>query len=182
MFRTTAALTMLGAAILFTGCADVPGPTEPHAAPAAAVTALAAIDIGGSWSYDETTVLIMKPDGQLHGTCRLPDGVLTIVQDGSTFTGTLIHSTTTCTSRAGDPLPAPWDLPYVATVSGRITGRALHIEQQDAPPAMPVQCTKNGVISVVGGAAVALRTTGRCDLSFLPFPAVANNSAIGTRL
>jgi hypothetical protein len=182
MFRTTAAITMLGAATLLTGCADAPGPTEPLPAPAAAVTAQAAIDISGGWSYDETTVLIMKPDGQLHGTCRLPDGVLTIVQDGATFTGTLIHPTTTCADRAGQPLPAPWDLPYQAIVSGSITGRALHITQYDAPPAPPVLCTKHGVVSVSGGVAVALQTTGRCDLSFLPFPAVANNSASGSRL
>jgi hypothetical protein len=182
MFRTTASIMSLGAATLLSGCVEGPGPTEPLPGPAAVVTAQAVIDIGGNWSYDETTVLIMKPDGQLHGTCRLPDGVLTIVQDGSAFTGTLVHPTTACTSRAGDPLPAPWDLPYVAVGSGSITGRALHIAQHDAPPAAPVQCTKNGVVGVAGGAAVTLRTTGRCDLSFLPFPAVARNSASGIRL
>jgi hypothetical protein len=182
MFRTTAAITLLSAATLFAGCAESPGPSEPFPAPAAAVMAAAAIDISGSWSYDETTVLIMKPDGQLHGTCRLPDGVLTLVQDGATFTGTLIHPTTTCTDRAGHPLPAPWALPYQAIVSGSITGRALHITQHDAPPAAPVLCTKNGVLSLSGGVAVALQTTGRCDLSFLPFPAVATNSASGSLL
>jgi hypothetical protein len=182
MFRTTAAIAMLTAATLSTGCTDASGTTEPLPAPAAAVTLQAAIDIGGSWSYDETTVLIMKPDGQFHATCRLPDGVLTIVQDGANFTGTLIHPTTTCTSRTGEALPAPWDLPYQAVMSGSITGRALHIAQYDAPPAAPVLCTKNGVVSLSGGVAVALHTTGRCDLSFLPFPAVANNSASGNRL
>jgi hypothetical protein len=181
MFRTTA-VALLSAATLLTGCVDALDPIDSAAAPAFAVTVQAAIDISGSWSYDETTMLKMKPDGQLHGTCRLPDGVLTIVQDGSTFTGTLIHPTTTCTDRNGQAFPSPWDLPYMAIVSGTITGRALHISQYDAPPSYPVHCPKNGVLSVSGGAAVALSTTGRCDLSFLPFPAIATNSATGSRL
>jgi len=143
-----------------------------------------AIDIDGVWSYAEETLLVLKPEGEvLHARCFSPDGVLTIQQTGSTFTGTLTHPTGSCVTKDGHVIPPPWDLPYEAVLSGRITGRALHIDQVDAPPAppVPVHCPKHGAIQVVGGTAVGLTTTGRCDLSALPFPFMAKNSATAVR-
>ena len=153
------------------------------------------IDVGGTWHYREDAVLVFSgelaallglasegPTLRLH--CSSPDGVLTLVQTGSTFTGTLEHPTGTCRTQSGQIAPTPWALPYRATLSGRVTGRALHFDQVDNPPdpAGPVTCPKNGTIQVVGGVAVQLETVGRCDLSVLPVrPAMATNSATGTR-
>jgi hypothetical protein len=172
-------------AALLMGCAaDDPlrgGPTAPEQPNLAA--AQAAIDISGTWEYIEESFLVVRPEGEvLHVTCLSAEGVLTIVQDGATFTGTLVHPTSTCHTKEGVVIPPPWPLPHEAVLSGRITGRAIHIDQYDAPPNPPVHCPKNGTISVTDGTAVELTTTGRCDLSVLPFsPAMAKNSGIATR-
>ena len=99
--------------------------------------------------------------------------MLTLVQTGSTFTGTLEHPTGTCRTKGGQIAPPPWALPYRATLAGRVTGRALHFDQVDDPPdpAGPVTCPKNGTIQVVGGVAVQLETVGRCDLQVTPVAA-----------
>jgi len=163
------------------GCAERSQPFEPVLVPALSGQP-APPDISGTWTYDETSHLVLKPGSDvLQITCLNPEGVLTIVQDGASFSGTLTHPVTTCQTKDGHAVPAPWDLPYEAVLTGRITGQALHIDQFDAPPGAPVHCPKNGALRVSGGVVVELRTTGRCDLSFLPFPAVAHNSAIATR-
>jgi hypothetical protein len=180
MSRITAFAMMTTAAVL-AGCADAPEPFAAAPAPASLVTH-SALDISGSWHYVETVHLVLKPgDEVIDMTCINPDGVLTIVQTGASFTGTLTHPTTTCVTRDGSAAPPPWDLPYVASLSGTVTGRAIHFEQYDAPPSYPVRCPKNGSLTVAGGAVTAMSTRGRCDLSFLPFPITAINSASATR-
>lgn len=176
-------LTWITAAAVLAGCADQ-APFEPSAQQAVSLSAQPApIDIAGSWSYVETSVLVLKPEGDvINMTCLNPEGVLTIIQDGAVFTGTLTHAATTCATKDGQAVPPPWPLPYEAVLSGRISGRSIHIDQFDAPPGPPVHCPKTGVIHITDGAAVELSTTGRCDLSFLPFPATARNSASATRL
>ena len=170
------------------------GPTLSQSS-AATSAQTAPIGVAGTWRYSEDTFLVFAgelaaliglasegPTLQLH--CSSPDGVLTIVQTGSTFTGTLVHPTGTCRTQSGQIAPTPWALPYRGTLSGRVTGRALQFDQVDDPPdpAGPVTCPKNGTIQVVGGVAVQLETVGRCDLSVLPLrPAMATNSATGTR-
>jgi hypothetical protein len=169
------------AVTVLAGC----GGDDPIAAPDApslAQSAGVAMDIDGVWSYAEETVIVIKPAGEvLHLRCVSPDGVLTIQQTGSTFTGTLTHPTGSCETKDGQVIPPPWPLPYEAVLSGRITGRALQIDQYDAPPAPPVHCPKHGTIQVAGGEAVGLTTTGRCDLSALPFPFMSKNSGTATR-
>lgn len=172
-------------AALLIGCAADDriggGPTAPQQPNLAA--AHTAIDISGTWDYVEEVFLVVRPAGEvLHITCLNAEGVLTIVQDGATFTGTLVHPTSACQTKEGVAIPPPWPSPYEAVLSGRITGRAIHIDQFDAPPNPPVHCPKNGTIKVAGGTAVELKTTGRCDLSVLPFrPAMAKNSGVATR-
>lgn len=154
----------------------------------------APVSVDGVWSYQEDTVLLfagdlapafgLAPEGpvlQIH--CSSPDGVLTLHQTGSTITGTLEHPTGSCRTKGGQVAPPPWGLPYRATLTGRITGLALHLNQIDDPPAPgAVACPKNGTIQVAGGTAVGLETVGRCDLSgFGVRPAVATNSAMGAR-
>jgi hypothetical protein len=80
------------------------------------------------------------------------------------------------------PVPAPWPLPYTATLTGHVTGRAVYIDQvDDAPPG--VRCPKYGSLRVAGGDVVEIRTNGSCDLSAaLPFqPATATNSGTAVR-
>ena len=168
-------------ATLLPACAQ----DDPLATEASSVLsqAVAAPDINGVWNYSETTFLVLKPeDDVLHLTCTSPNGELTINQTGSTFTGTLTYQTGTCETKDGQAVPTPWALPYNATLSGRITGNALHIDQYDAPPSQPVHCPKNGTIRLEDGVPVALMTKGRCDLSDLPFrPAMATNEGVAVR-
>lgn len=180
--RTHHLITALAAAFL-AGCIT-DAPLAPDAAgPQLAITTATALDISGVWSYAEETFLVLNPEGTvIHLRCVSPDGVLTIDQTGAMFAGTLTHPTGSCVTKDGVVIPPPWPLPYEATLSGRITGRALHIEQFDAPPAPPVRCPKNGTIVVDGGQAVRLNTSGRCDLSGAPFrPALATNSGTAHR-
>jgi hypothetical protein len=168
-------------ATLLPACAqDDPLATDPISALSQAV---AAPDISGVWDYSETTFLVVRPeDDVLHLTCNSPIGELTISQTGSTFTGTLTSETGPCETKYGQPVPTPWPLPYNATLSGRITGNALHIDQYDAPPSPPTHCPKNGTIRWENGVPVALTTQGRCDLSDFPFrPAIATNQGTAVR-
>lgn len=141
------------------------------------------LDIGGTWSdVVEKVSLVVKPaDAVLRLSC-VSSGEMQIVQDGSTFTGTLLHTESSCELPDGSPIPPPWNVPYSATFSGEITGRALHIDQFDAPPAFPVHCPKNGrILQASAGTAVQLGTVGKCDLGHLPFPARASNRMTASR-
>jgi hypothetical protein len=180
--RSPLLLTAALAALLPACAQDDPLAVGPDVVAASAPT-VATPDIDGTWNYSETTFLVLKPaDEVLHLTCSSPDGVLTIVQTGSTFTGTLTHPTGTCVTKDGVAVPTPWPLPYHATFSGRITGKALHIDQFDAPPADPVHCPKSGTIRLENGSAVELTTKGRCDLRGVPFrPAMATNEGTAVR-
>jgi len=198
--------TVAAVALTIAGCDQVAGPAAPSAGapstagvgtdatPAAApAAAVSAPDITGVWHYAEHTRLLLAGEVAfafglayegpvLQMDCASPEGVLTVVQTGSAFTGTLVHPVSTCVTKGGQAAPPPWQIPYAADVSGRVTGHAMHFEQVDQPPFPPVPCTKNGTIEVREGAAVELETTGRCDLSEAPFrPATASNMATATR-
>jgi hypothetical protein len=179
-------------------CDRSASPLSPSAAAtgAAAAGPPAAIDIDGTWTYSEETNLTLPGELLLalgaqwegpviHVTCVSPDGVLEIVQTGSSFTGTLEYQTGTCVTKGGQPVPPPWPLPYRAVLTGGVTGSSLHIEQWDDPPGPSpdgVRCPKNGTITQSGGVATELQTVGRCDLSSLPFqPAVATNTGTAAR-
>lgn len=181
---SAAQLFPIAIATMLIGCSDRAQPLAPLVETAAVAASQAAmVDISGTWNYAETSVLVVKPGEEvIHIICTSPDGVLTIDQSGATFTGTLTHPTSICETKDGQIVPAPWPMPYEAVLSGRISGRSLHIDQFDAPPAPPVHCVKQGVVRVSDGAAISLQTTGRCDLSLVPFrPATARNSATATR-
>jgi hypothetical protein len=187
----------LAAGLALAGCHELATPASP-ASVSGAVTAAAAPaphDIGGVWVYTEETRLTLPgalaadlgaaSEGPvLHVRCTSADGQLTLAQTGSTFTGTLEYQSSVCRTQGGQAVSPPWPLPYRAVLSGQITGRALHIEQYDDPPGPPdaVRCPKNGQLRVQGGVVTQLSTTGRCDLSGLPFqPAVATNSGVAMR-
>jgi hypothetical protein len=184
--RTRAPLALL-IPILLGACADQ-DPTMPAAeagpmlTDAPAALAVAPLDVSGTWSdVVEHTSLVVKPgDAVLHLSC-VSSGEMEIVQDGASFTGTLHHTESACQLPDGSPFPPPWATPYDATFSGTITGRALHIDQYDAPPAYPTHCPKNGTVEGSGGTATLLSTVGTCDLSHLPFPAQASNRLTAMR-
>ena len=187
----------LVAALVLTGCEGSASPASPADGAGAGTTAKAPApyDIDGVWTYSEVTKLTFPgelaadlgaaSEGPiLHVSCTSPDGVLALTQTGAAFTGTLEYQGTSCRTKGGQAVPPPWPLPYRAVLSGKITGRALHIEQYDDPPGPPdaVQCPKNGTLTVEGHMVTKLATTGRCDLSSLPFqPAVATNRGLATR-
>lgn len=139
-------------------------------------------DISGTWTYVETSRLVLKPaEDTLHMTCILSDGVLVISQSGANFSGTLTHFSTTCMTKDGDLVPPPWPLPYEANFTGRVTGQGFQVDQFDSPPAPPVHCPKQGSLRVEQGEVVEIRTTGRCDLSDMPFPITAKNFGVAQR-
>ena len=154
-----------------------------------------AADVTGTWRYNEQTKLVLpgllaellglESEGAvLHMNCSSPDGVLELAQAGTAVTGTLVHATGTCRTKGGQLAPTPWALPYRATISGRIAGLTLHLDQLDDPPDPSglVPCPKTGTIEVIQGVTVGLQTRGRCDLSVLGSrPAAASNSATATR-
>jgi hypothetical protein len=192
--RMLLVLLSLTTAVAAAGCegnAIVAPAVDAGAGGATTAAANASYSIHGVWRYVEETALTLPgefalamgvaPEGPvLHVACSSPQGVLSIVQTGQTFTGTLVHPSSSCTTRGGQAIPAPWPLPYEATIAGRLTGRALHIDQSDVVG--PVQCPKSGTLTVEAGAVVELTTTGRCDLSSIPArPAVATNAATATR-
>jgi hypothetical protein len=167
--RTTLFVPALFAA-LAAGCTDDP---LAEAGP---------IDISGIWHYSETTVMVVQAGPEITRLdCVSPEGELTIEQDGSTFTGTLTHAAGMCLTSDGTQAPTPWALPYQAELSGSISGDLFHFDQIDVPGDPPVHCPKHGSITLSGDTAVEIRTTGVCDLSALPFPAMATNSAVATR-
>lgn len=187
-------VTGLAAALAVTACkadsAMAPAPVDAAATLGSAARASGPFDIGGAWQFAEETSLTfpgelaaslgIAPEGPvLHVSCSSPQGVLTITQSGSTFTGTLTHPASSCVTRGGQTVQPPWTLPYEATLSGRLTGRALDIQQFDVVG--PVECTKKGTLQVAGGTVTGMRTKGRCDLSSLPFRATATNSGMATR-
>jgi hypothetical protein len=153
-----------------------------------------ALTVDGTWHYHEDSFLVFPGDlagalglewegPVLHLRCTSPDGVLTLSQSGSAFTGSLVHPTGTCRTAGGQQTAPPWALPFHATIAGAVTGKALHFDQTDDPPDPmgPVICSKHGTIQVDAGVAVELETTGRCDLSAFPFrPATATNTGTAT--
>jgi len=187
----------LAAGLALAGCHELAAPASPASVSGAGTAAVppAPHDIDGVWTYTEETQLTFPgalaadlgaaSEGPvLHVRCTSPDGQLTLTQTGATFTGTLQYQTAVCRTQGGQAVPPPWPLPYRAVLSGEITGRALHIEQYDDPPGPPdaVRCPKNGRLTVQEGLVTQLSTTGRCDLSSLPFrPAVATNSGVAIR-
>lgn len=186
---------VLAAASLAAGACQQasPLPGSPTAPDSTITAAQAAPDISGVWTYAEESRLVLPGElalamglayegPVLQMTCDSQTGVLTLTQTGSTFTGTLQHPVSTCTTSGGQAAPPPWPQPYEAILSGRLTGSALHIDQFDAPPAPPTPCPKNGTIEMEGGIIVQLNTTGRCDLSSAPFrPATATNRGTARR-
>lgn len=187
----------LAGAVALAACDGSASPAAPTAASAGSPPAAQApYEIGGVWSYSEETQLtlpgalaadlgIPSEGPVLHVTCNSPNGELALTQAGAAFTGTLEYQTAICRTKGGQSVPPPWPLPYHAVLSGEISGRALHIEQWDDPPGPSpdgVRCPKNGTLTVEGGVVTQVKTTGRCDLSGLPFqPAVATNKGVAVR-
>jgi hypothetical protein len=159
------------AAVLLSACSS-DGPTAPSET----------IDISGTWRYHESTIMVVQPEQAIMRLeCVSPEGVLTIEQNGSTFTGTLTHTAGTCLTPDGQEVPTPWTLPYHAVLSGSISGHHFHFDQFDEPGEPPVRCPKHGSVEVANGQVVQFNTTGFCDLSVLPFPALSTNTGTATR-
>jgi hypothetical protein len=124
-----------------------------------------AIDIAGTWSFSEeakglipeefaTEFFGIQPEGRAtHFICH-DEGTFTIVQDGSSFTGTT-EQTGICVTNGGQiitndsPGPAP-------LLDGRVSGRTIHSDFSD-----PI-CPYTGVLTVESGFATAMNGTGRC--------------------
>lgn len=162
------------AVALVTGCADA-GPTAPDDASAelAAVDAEAAaqapIDVGGDWAWTREEILTVPadfafifgiaPEGPVtHFTCDL-EGVITLVQDGSTLSGVEVETGSQCETRGGQVFVQPGLGVQIPIPEGRIVGR--HVELVIGDPVLP--CPIRAVITEsAGGTALSMRGTGRC--------------------
>jgi hypothetical protein len=122
-------------------------------------------DVSGTWEWTSLTPVVVpgdvgpafwgvNPEGAiLHLTCRTW-GTLTIVQNGSSFTGTSDQSAE-CITKGGQT--AAWT-PFgpFYTVSGSIMGHNVTIQGEDF-------CAWQGSLSVQKGVATAFHTVGGCQ-------------------
>jgi hypothetical protein len=170
--RVMRSVAMCVAAVtLLAGCGDQAGLVAPAAVHDAggsgAALAAGAVDVSGSWNWREEVVSVMpreialliglEPEGRVtHVTCT-DFGTMTLVQTGSTVTGTATQ-TSVCRTRGGQQFsPFP---PELAITDGRLAGRSLHFDFSG--------CAYHAVATLAGGVAVRLEGTGICPVELHP--------------
>ena len=137
----------------------------------AAVPTLSMADVSGTWTWDEEVKFMLPqsvpeaiadfgitPDGPVtHVTCH-DSGMMTLVQNRATFSGSATQAGT-CRTRGGQLVAAPFPS-LVNIVDGTIDGRSVHFlfGSDDFS-----SCPYMGMIADVdAGIAVELRASGRC--------------------
>lgn len=161
--------------LLLAGCSDtsVLGPDLATETPTSAVKVTP--DVSGSWEWSEVTeikatpiaafIFGVVPEGPItHLTCP-SSGVLTITQNGSTFSGSSTQTPGTCTTRGGQTGQPPFP-PTLELVNGNIQGRSFRfsflVEGPLGEPPMP--CNYRGALRVTGGATSAFQGSGSCEV------------------
>lgn len=156
--------TMLALAFGLAACSQEGSTvTAPHVIELAAQPA--PIDVSGTWRWSEEAkglipeelaleLFGIQPEGRAtHFTCH-DEGTFTLVQDGSSFTGSL-EQTGICFTRGGQVIinDSPGAFPVL---DGRVRGRSVHFDFS-----FP-ECPYTGVLTVEGDIAVAMNGTGKC--------------------
>lgn len=152
--------------LLAFACDGVSEPAQPELSPAMSFTG-ADLDVAGAWEWSETTVLALRApavalfgiaaEGPVtHLECQ-SSGLLSIAQNGATFSGVASQSST-CTTRDGhtfDPAPI---FPAAWTMAGEIAGRSIDFVVQ----AGGFPCSYRGSAQVRSGAVASLHANGSC--------------------
>jgi hypothetical protein len=141
----------LAAAGLLAGCGEAAQPLDPaySADPAFAVGNMP-LDISGDWLLESENLIHLteaaapifgfEPEGpRTTIRCTQTDRVLTIVQDGASFSGS--HTgVSTCVSKGGQVVSGPSG---GMVVGGELRGRSLHFTILDGP----VECHSRAAIT-----------------------------------
>ena len=127
-------------------------------------------DVSGSWSWNELVVLtapgaavaaffgVVIEGPVMHVRCETW-GELAIQQTGASFSG-LTDQQWACVTAGGQAaLTAPF--PPAFAISGSISGHAVEFI---ADVGQGVSCSYRGSLSVAGGVATSINTTGGCDV------------------
>jgi hypothetical protein len=172
------ALLALVAAFLLTGCSEAPitGPDPLLESPETAASSTTP-DVSGTWQWNEVTLVLasrfavenffpgIDPEGPITRMTCPSAGVLTAVQNGSSFSGSSPQDPSTCTTQGGQSGPAPFP-PFLDLVDGEIRGRSFSFTfvAEGPPGADDILCHYRGAIRVEDGEAVELHGTGVCEL------------------
>ena len=163
----------LSVALALTACDGASPPTavdaRPGALPLAARSAAASpVDLSGTWVWSEEVILQVPlefaplfnvlPEGPVtRGRC-VNSGVMELVQDGASFSGTATQ-TATCVSRGGQVFSPPVFTSTLDVRDGEIRGRSLRM----VFGAGDVPCLYHATITeIVDDTATGLRGGGRC--------------------
>jgi hypothetical protein len=169
---TSRSLARVLAGLVFAGC-SADGPFAPDAEPGplpvpqmANVAAVA--DISGQWNWTREEHLTFPdwvapiifgvlPEGPTTtARCSLT-GVLTVIQTGTSITGSYGAMTSTCVTKGGQPFSVVLGPPE--PITGRITGKSVRFETDG----FPVDCVHHGTVTDgQGGVAAEIRGGGRC--------------------
>lgn len=185
MTRKQVLIGAMGAA-LATGCSEAltsvssTGTGRPDAATTHANAP--AIDVSGEWVWSRELSLIfpvwvaqgvfgIEPEGPSTSARCTGSGTMTLVQNGSSFSGVSQNTEGQCVTRGGQVFPgvAP-DLPQPVE-DGVIRGRSLNLHLIAAGGSL--DCTSHAVVTELdGGTATALRGGGPCIIPGHPKSAV----------
>jgi hypothetical protein len=167
---TVQRLSWLTLAVAVAACNERQDPFAPTGRDALlqASNSAAVADISGTWLWSEEVIFSVaapltgvffgiQPEGPItHFTCH-DSGTMTLVQSGSSFSGTATQ-VSECRTRGGQVFSPPVFPPTLDVAEGTIEGRSLHM----LFGAGDINCPYHASISMEGGQAVRLTGSGRC--------------------
>jgi hypothetical protein len=165
-------LAWVVAAALLAGCGDsapLIGPVDGHVAAKAAQAS--GIDVAGAWTVEhENFIHLDEFSAQLFGF--VPEGtrttircaassLMTLQQDGSSFTGSYLPLEAVCVSSGGQSVTSPPGAPASDIVDGEIRGGSVQFTLLGEPG--PVACYARGVVTELDGdTAIGLSGNWHC--------------------
>jgi hypothetical protein len=165
----TSLLVPVLAALLLIGCeANGPASLNPVSPGDATLGQTAAAqaapaDISGDWAWSDQNFIHLDefsaglfgfaPEGRRTTIRCSHTGILTVVQAGSTFTGSF-DGHATCVSAGGAVVAGP----SASFMEGSIVGQSIHLVMVEGP----IQCPGHGAIRIEGDVAVGMAGTFGC--------------------
>jgi len=157
------------AAFLLIGC-DASGPAglDPHFAGDVSLAHAAAAqagtpDISGEWAWSDQNFIHLDefsaglfgfaPEGRRTTIRCEHTGILSVVQDGSTFAASF-DGDATCVSAGGQVVAGP----SASFMEGSLVGRSIQLALAEGP----IHCPGHGAIRTEDGVAVGMAGTFRC--------------------
>jgi hypothetical protein len=163
-------LSWLALALAAAGCNDRQEPLAPSDGTSLLVASESApvADLSGTWLWREDVIFSVaapttgvffgiQPEGPItHFRCH-ESGTMTLIQSGSSFSGTASQASE-CRTRGGQVFSPPVFPATLDVAEGTIEGRSLHM----LFGAGDINCPYHATISMEGGQAVSLNGSGRC--------------------